>query len=82
MEEVFVNKNVFIKLAKQLDEKSLKKFKPMVNKIHMLIDIYCVTRREKDLLKLLYFLRSCNSEITKQLITTFKNNYKIYRILE
>ncbi|AAK70702.1 ORF42 similar to XcGV ORF36 [Cydia pomonella granulovirus] len=82
MDQVFSHKDTFIKLAKQLDTKSRAELKPFVSKIYMLIEVYCVTRREKDLLKLLYFLRSCNSEMTRCLVNKCRNTHKIYCIYE
>nr|UYX49668.1 unknown [Darna trima granulovirus] len=68
MELVFMKKDKFIILAKQLKNEDLKKLKPHVDKMYNYINAYLYTCNEIILYKLYYLLLKCINYVQKTLL--------------
>ncbi|QOD39998.1 Maph35 [Matsumuraeses phaseoli granulovirus] len=66
--DVFIKKNIFIKLAAQLDRNDVRVIKPYVDDMYRKIQLFCVTKDDKILMSLYCVLCVCNSVITNMLL--------------
>ncbi|APO13919.1 ORF35 [Plodia interpunctella granulovirus] len=77
MDMVMEKKRIFMKLAHQLNPKSINKLKPHVHKLYSFINVYCITQEESQLRLMYSTLCECISLMTRELVKDRK-----YDILE